>query len=80
MMRVAVFGRAKDLLGSNFLIVDNPLPKTVGELRRQVSQQYPNLAGLVLKSGIAVNHEFANDDTPISTGAEVALLPPVSGG
>ena len=37
-------------------------------------------AGLLARSAIAVAGEFAADAAHISEGAEVALLPPVSGG
>ena len=57
-----------------------PEPATVGALRRVLMQRYPNLAGLVEKSAFAINDEFADDQAPIPSGAEVALLPPVSGG
>ena len=38
------------------------------------------LAGLLAKSAVSVGDEFAGDDRPVPAGAEVALLPPVSGG
>ena len=41
---------------------------------------YPSLAGLLAVSAFAVNEEFAGDGQPILSAAEVALLPPVSGG
>jgi molybdopterin converting factor small subunit len=35
---------------------------------------------LLSRSAVAVNEEFADDAVAIPAGAEVALLPPVSGG
>jgi molybdopterin converting factor subunit 1 len=79
-MNVLLFARARDLIGADRIEIAAPAPESVGELRRRLVQQYPNLAGLLEKSAIAVNDEFADDQAPIPLGAEVALLPPVSGG
>ena len=77
-MTVLLFARLRDLLGADR--VDLPDAATVGELRRRLVERFPNGAPLIEKSAIAVNDEFADDDATIPTGAEVALLPPVSGG
>ena len=77
-MKVLLFARARDLIGAERIETEDAA--TVGELRRRLMQLYPKLAGLVEKSAFAVNDEFAQDATPIPGGAEVALLPPVSGG
>ena len=79
-MNVLLFARARDLIGADRIEVEMPEVSTVGDLRRFLVRRFPNLAGLIEKSAFAVNDEFANDATPISATAEVALLPPVSGG
>jgi len=79
-MRVLLFARAKDLVGTDRIEVSLPEPATVGDLRQHLVQRHPNLAGLLEKSAFAVNDEFADDAARIPAGAEVALLPPVSGG
>ncbi len=79
-MKVLLFARARDLIGADRIEIAAPEPATIGELRRRLVQQYPNLAGLLENSALAVNDEFADDRTAIPPGAEVALLPPVSGG
>jgi molybdopterin converting factor subunit 1 len=77
-MKVLLFARARDLVGASHVDVKDT--STVGELRLQLMTRFPKLAGLLEKSALAVNGEFAENDTPILPGAEVALLPPVSGG
>ena len=77
-MTVLLFARARDLIGADRINVE--IAATVGDLRRQLVQRYPQIAGLLEKSAFAVNDEFADDAASIPTGAEVALLPPVSGG
>jgi molybdopterin converting factor subunit 1 len=79
-MNVLLFARAKDLIGADRINVEMPQQATIGELRRRLTQLYPKLAGLLEKSVFAVNDEFAEDAAPVPNEAEVALLPPVSGG
>jgi sulfur-carrier protein len=79
-MNVLLFARLRDLVGSDRVEVDVPATATIGDLRRQLIGQYPHLAGLLAKSAFAVNDEYADDGAPIPADAEVALLPPVSGG
>jgi molybdopterin converting factor subunit 1 len=77
---VRLFARFRDAIGAESVAVPLPGPRTAAALRRQMGELYPDLAGLLERSAIAVNGEFANDDTPVTPDDEVALLPPVSGG
>lgn len=79
-MRVLLFARAKELIGAGYVEVEAPLTATVGDVRRCLIERYPNLTGLLEKSAFAINDEFADDAATIPAKAEVALLPPVSGG
>ncbi len=78
-MIVRFFARARDLAGVESLTLADP-PATVGSLRRLLAEKLPALAPLLAKSALAVNSEFADEDTPLPADAEVAVLPPVSGG
>ena len=78
--RVRLFARARDLAGAETLSVDLPAGTTVGELRRRLAGDVPALAGLLERSAVGVNEEYAADDAVIPPGAEVAVIPPVSGG
>jgi molybdopterin converting factor subunit 1 len=79
-MKVRLFARARDLVGADTIDVDLPIGATVGDLRQQLAQRYPALAGLLQRSALAVNDDFADDALTLPVNAEVALLPPVSGG
>ena len=79
-MIVHFFARARDLAGTAWADVSLPEGATVGWLRGHLAQTYPALASLLERSALAVNNEYAADATPLSPNAEVALLPPVSGG
>jgi molybdopterin converting factor subunit 1 len=77
---VRLFARARDLAGAAAVTVEVPDGATVGDLRRRLAQTRPELAGLLDRSALAVNDEFAADGLSVPAGAEIALLPPVSGG
>jgi molybdopterin converting factor subunit 1 len=77
---VRLFARARDLAGADTLAVELPPGATVAALRKQLAWQCPPLAGLLERSALAVNDEFAGDALALPHGAEIALLPPVSGG
>jgi molybdopterin synthase catalytic subunit len=79
-IHVRLFARARDLAGTDRAAVELPAGATVADLRRGLAVRYPALAGLVERSALAVDDEFAEDGLPVKPGAEVALLPPVSGG
>jgi molybdopterin converting factor small subunit len=57
-----------------------PAGATVADLRARLGSACPALGPLLPRSAVAVNEEFAEDSVAISAAAEVALLPPVSGG
>jgi molybdopterin converting factor subunit 1 len=79
-LEVRLFARAKDLAGTDAVRVDLPEGATVAALRQRLAAAVPALAGLLERSAVAVNDEFADDTLPVPPGAVVALLPPVSGG
>lgn len=53
---------------------------TVGELLAELSAKHPSLAPLLPHLRVAVNQEFCGAGDAVNPGAEVALIPPVSGG
>jgi len=77
---VRLFARARDLAGADFVALGLPDAATVAELRRRLAERVPALAGLLPRCAVAVNEEFADDDVSVPRDAEIALLPPVSGG
>jgi molybdopterin converting factor subunit 1 len=79
-IRILLFARAKDLLQADHLDLELPAAATVGDLRRTLAETERRVAGLLPRSAIAVNDEFADDATVLDANAKVALLPPVSGG
>jgi molybdopterin converting factor small subunit len=53
---------------------------TVADLRRALVAWRPRLEPLLARSAVAVDGGYAGETTRIVAGADVAILPPVSGG
>jgi molybdopterin converting factor subunit 1 len=77
---VKLFAAMRDLTGDDTASVDLPDGATVGDLRRELGKRLPLARTLLFSSGIAVNHEVAENDRPVQAADEVAVIPPVSGG
>ena len=71
------FGRLEELTGTAEESIDLNA-KTVGELREAITAKYTDLASASFT--IAVEQQIAADQQTIEPGAEIALLPPFSGG
>ncbi|QDU22952.1 MoaD/ThiS family protein [Urbifossiella limnaea] len=79
-LTVHLFAAARDLAGAAALPIDLPDRSTVSDLRAALAACVPALAALLARSAVAVDHEFADDTHVLTATAEVAVLPPVSGG
>ncbi len=79
-LHVRLFARARDLAGADHVAVELPAGATVADLRARLVAQYTRLAELAKRCAVAVDAEFAGDEDVLKDGAEIALLPPVSGG
>lgn len=79
-VHVRLFARARDLVRSDELRMEMPDGATVADLRRRLAADYPALSSLLERSALAVENEFAADSQVLLADAEIALLPPVSGG
>jgi molybdopterin converting factor small subunit len=80
MIRVRLFARAKDIAGVESLAVELPSEATAADLRRGLASACPALTGLLARSALVIDNEFARDEQRIAERSEFALLPPVSGG
>jgi molybdopterin synthase catalytic subunit len=81
-MRVNVrcFARARDLAGRDQIILELPEGATVADVRAGLAAACPALSGILERSALALHEEFADNDMLVPRDAEIALLPPVSGG
>ena len=79
-INVKLFAVAKQLAGCDELSIDLPEPATVGQLRQALVAQVPELASVAGQLQFAIDAEYASNATPIPPTADVACIPPVSGG
>ena len=78
-MQILAFGIVKEIFGAASLEVDAGETVSVASLKTKLEDQYPLLKQL-FSFMIAVNGVYAAPDAIISSGDEVAIIPPVSGG
>ena len=78
---VLLFALAREKAGASALTVDLPDHPTVRDLKAALALRCPALAPLLSTLRIAVDSEYALDDLQaIPPDAELAAIPPVSGG
>jgi sulfur-carrier protein len=76
MMTIKVFGQIADIVGSNSF--ETAIVANTDELVKTLQEKYPALKGSTYK--IAVNRNIIQSNMTLQPDAEVALLPPFSGG
>jgi molybdopterin converting factor small subunit len=78
---ILLFALAKQKAGQPTLTLTLPDPATVADLKIALAEACPALAPLLSTLRIAINSEYAFDDAQtIPANAELAAIPPVSGG
>ena len=77
-MRALFFGHFRDV--AEAIPVELPDSADVAALADALAALDPRLHDLLTRTRIAVDAEFAEPQTPLADGAEVAFLPPMSGG
>lgn len=78
---VKLFAGARELAGGQ-ATVDAELTDdaTIADLRTWLSNEFPALAPLLASAAFAIDADYAADSTRLTLDAEVACIPPVSGG
>lgn len=80
-VKVRFFASLKDAVGTGEMDVniaeDNATARTVFD---RLQEQFPALKRYEPIVLVAVNHEYARWETPLTPDAEVVFFPPVSGG
>jgi molybdopterin synthase catalytic subunit len=79
-VNVRLFAMARQRVGASTIAVELPRTATVADLKAALAGACPALEPLLAGSMIAVNHLYAADSEPIAFGADLAVIPPVSGG
>ena len=79
-MKLLAFAGVRDVIGAAELALPLAGPCTAAELLAEVCRRWPALEPWRGAIRVAVNGAYAEDEDPVRTGDEVALIPPVAGG
>jgi len=79
-IRLLAFASAADALGTGEMEMELPEGSRISDLRQRLDRDHPGIAPLWSRLAVALDGRIVPTDTLLKDGAEVALLPPVSGG
>ncbi|MEO8274595.1 MAG: MoaD/ThiS family protein [Thermoanaerobaculia bacterium] len=79
-VRLLAFASAVAAIGSAEREWELASDLSVAELRQRLALDYPAIAPLLPRIAIAIDGALVHSSMVVRDGAEVALLPPVSGG
>jgi molybdopterin converting factor subunit 1 len=79
-LNVLFFAQAREYAGCSSAALDVPEGSSVLDALDVVVARYPAMAALRGHVALALNGVLARGGEPLVDGAELALLPPVSGG
>ncbi len=75
-----MFAVARDMAGSERISVELPDGASIADLRQQLIEQVPELTPMALQLMFAINEQYAPDTAILQAEADIACIPPVSGG
>jgi molybdopterin converting factor small subunit len=79
-LQVKLFAVARQWAGADSVELNVPAGATVADVRQALLARLPQLAQFGPQLRFAVSAEYADDATPIPAAADVACIPPDSGG
>ena len=79
-IRVRLFAAARQFVENDTVEIELGDRATVAELRQQLAAQFPELVTILRHAAFAVDEAYAGDATMLDEQADVACIPPVSGG
>ena len=79
-LTVRLFASLRERAGRETLVLEDvPEGARVEDVKRLLEARHPDLGSLLAVRGV-LGTSYVADSTPVEAGAELALLPPVSGG
>jgi len=79
LINIRAFGIAKEICGGSTFSLEIPESANAEQVKQLILEQFPRF-GQLASFVLAVNEEYAEPDSLIASGDEIALIPPVSGG
>jgi len=77
---VLFFAQARERAGASQLTIALPAGSRVADAIAELRRAHPSLDPLWPHLAVALDGRLTAPDAPLADGAELALLPPVSGG
>ena len=77
---ITLFALLREKAGTETVLLDVPPQARLSQAVAQLLQQYPALTPYMERVRYARHMEFAEMDSLLTEGDEIALIPPVSGG
>jgi molybdopterin converting factor subunit 1 len=79
-VEVLVFARIREAAGATKVTLQIEEPVRVATLRAALERRFPEHSSLIRGCLFAIDGDYAAPESVIPEGAEVACIPPVSGG
>src|SRR5438552_11075251 len=79
-IQLLFFAQARERAGSERATLELPEGSRVRDALAKIRERYPALVELMPHLAVAVNQRLVGEEEMVLPGAELALLPPVSGG
>jgi molybdopterin synthase catalytic subunit len=77
---LVLFAALRDAVGERTLFLELADDATVNDLKEQLAVRYPRVEPMMKTVVCAIDDEYVKSEARLREGAEVALIPPVSGG
>jgi molybdopterin converting factor small subunit len=77
---IKLFAAMREAVGQSEVVLDVPPGAIVAQVKSAFCEAFPQTRGLVERSMFAIDTCYAVDNETIPANAEIACLPPVSGG
>lgn len=79
-VKLLFFASCRDIVGVRDLELEVDEDIIIADLKEQLIALYPRLRAIKKVLSVAVNAQYVHDSYEISSGDEIAFIPPVSGG
>jgi molybdopterin converting factor small subunit len=79
-VRILMFAAARDLCDRDTVELNLPDGARIRDLRTELVSALPQFQGILPYCRFAIDERYANDDDVVDSAAEIACIPPVSGG
>ena len=79
-VKLLLFASLKDIAGRRDLEMELDDGSTLQEVTEKLASLYPEIGRMRNSVRIAINQEFADENSSLNNGDEIAFLPPMSGG